>query len=177
MTLPTPRARCSFAAAFALAATLALPGCCTSGPNASPAEVATLGPDTLLVVYYPDHATWNTNLMSIAVSLDGVELPRLCEGSFLAVEVTPGSHVLTTELDEECAMARGPREPVVLDVAPGAVQWVRYGSVTYTAASSESNCFRRLVPVDAATARREGPELTLVHTSWDVDPADETAGG
>jgi hypothetical protein len=154
--------------AVALAVSLLLSSCCSTGTDVSLHAYVehTAGP--LLVVYYPDHGTWNTPMMRTTVELDGKPVGKLCQGDVLAIPVTTGRHVLTTSRDDElgCEMALfrpdGGWPPVEIVVGDETI-YVRYGMEPYAGPDTPASiCERRLTPVDEITVRLEVDRLDLI---------------
>ena len=125
-------------------------------------------PGPLVLVYYPNHGTWDTGFMSALIYVDGEPVARLCEGDFLAIPAAPGRHTLTTSRDDEggCwgALLR-PKEgwpPVEVELADAPVI-LRYGADRYDGPSTRASiCYRHLTAVDEQTARREAHRMDLI---------------
>lgn len=152
----------------ALLASLLVSSCCSSGTRVAvhPHVEATGAP--AIVVYYPEHGTWNTFAMRATIEVDGEPVGRLCEGDFLVVPVEPGAHVLATSRDREsgCWNAalrpEGGWPPVEVVVADRPV-YLRYGAEPYDGPSSMASiCNRHLTPVDESLARIEVDRLDLI---------------
>jgi hypothetical protein len=152
----------------ATAAAFLLSACCSTGREVSVWEHVEEAPGPLVVVYYPDHETWNTGFLSALIHLDGEPIARLCEGDFLAIPVAPGRHVLMTSRDDESFCNKAflrPKEgwpPVEIEVADAPVV-LRYGAEPYDGPSTEASiCHRHLTAVDEETARREAHRMDLI---------------
>jgi len=153
---------------IALAVSLGLASCCSTGTEVSIHQYVAHTSGPLLVVYHPNHATWNTPLMRATIELDGQPVGTLCEGDAVAIPIAPGRHVLTTSRDDElgCEMALfrpdGGWPPLEIVVEDGPV-YVRYGMDPYAGPDTAATiCDRRLTPVDESTARLEVDRLDLI---------------
>jgi len=152
----------------ALAVSLLLASCCSTGTEVSlDAYVEhTAGP--LLVVYYPEHDTWNTPFMRTTVEVDGETVGRLCEGDALAIPIARGRHVLTASSDDDagCVMALfrpdGGWPPLEIVVGDETV-YVRFGKEPYAGPDTEATiCDRRLTRVDEITALIDVDQVDLI---------------
>ena len=84
-----------------VATALLLSSCCSSGTAVSIHRYVEEHAAAMLVVYYPEHGTWNTPMMRATIEVDGTPVGRLCEGDFLTVPLAAGRYVLTTSRDRE----------------------------------------------------------------------------
>ena len=165
----TPPHRRPLAPALAPALLALVVGACCSAGERRPLWPGVLRePRPRLVVYYPQHDTLDTWLMSTVLMLDGVPLARLCEGDFVSVPVTPGEHALSTSTDDDWGCSRPADHeqgwpPVALVVAEGDLLLVRFGDQRYAGVGSQASlCERRLTVVDEKTARREADILDRI---------------
>ena len=147
---------------------LLLSACCSSGKEVAMWDHLSTAGESLIVVYYPEHDTWNTVLMRATIEVDGEPVGKLCEGSFLEVSVEPGVHVLTTSRDQQSGCSGAVLRPQggwpAVEVAVGAEPVVlRFGADDYEGAGKRASiCYRHLKVVDEATARREAYLMDLI---------------
>ncbi len=151
-----------------VAVALLLASCCAGGRPVRLHTLVAQTPGPLLVVYHPEHATWNTPLMRATILIDGEPVGALCEGQMLAVPLAPGAHLLSTSRDDElgCSMATSRPEggwpPLAIEVTDGPI-YLRYGADPYLGPDTEASiCERHLTLVDGASARHEAPRPELI---------------
>ncbi|QDU65338.1 hypothetical protein [Engelhardtia mirabilis] len=145
-------------APLGLALALSLPGCCAAGEEMSVWEYVGHKQGPLIVVYYPDHESFDSRSTSTVVKLDGERVARMCEGDFVAVQVEPGEHVLSTSANGRSE----PFEPILVLSGDGPI-FVRFGERPYSGSSSDAPLAqRRLTVVTEAKARGEVDVLGLL---------------
>lgn len=152
--------------AGSLALGLSLAGCCAAGQKMSVWQHVADHPGPMIVVYYPEHATWNSASVSTVIRIDGERIARICEGDFVAVPVEPGTHLVTTSTDEVlfgCGDVRDePFPPTSVEVLDGPI-FLRFGERPYPGPwSSAGICHRRLTEVALAKARTEADVMGLL---------------
>jgi hypothetical protein len=133
-------------------------GCASSIEK--PYNKASQAPSGMGRVYVisPDTPCANWGFFGTTIFINKAAKFSLSENNYSSVDLQPGSHELTTSTDRQAMCHDGGRSnwaSVVVELKPGDVKFIKYGSEVGIPSYCVSTCERRLIIIDQANAETQ----------------------
>lgn len=129
---------------------------CVSHAEKRSAEANQVAPGMGRVyVISPDTACTNWGFFGTTVFINKTEKFSLRENNYSSVDLQPGSYEFTTSKDHQALCHDGGRSnwpAVVVELKPGDVKFIKYGSEVGIPSYCVGTCQRRLIIIDQASA-------------------------